>query len=509
MAGRGRGARLAVAGFEIAVTMFHRIVTVAMTPRRLAKLGFQQRRAGRLPHPDHRADAADPRSGVARQLHDLEVRSLANHGGATQFGLLTDFVDAPSEHSGKRRSSGSGAAIDGIAALNERHGGARFVLLHRRRLWNGEEQKVDGVERKRGKLVELINYLRTGRRGTFSVVIGSESQLRASRFVLTVDADTQLPAGTVQRLAGALAHPSTGRASSLIGSTRVVEGYGVIQPRVEIDLEGAEATTVRTRLFPAAAGSTIRQGGVRDVYQDLFREGNFVGKGILDIRGVRRARWRAASLDNRLLSHDLFEGLFARTALCSDVHVIDEYPTHYLAWMARLHRWTRGDWQIASWLASSVPTRSGGAGRNVLPAYCALEDFRQSPTQPAATVAPRLSWHLPDRRPPVHRGCGCCSGSCPSASPRSSSSRTPRWRGSAASRCARSFMAQRPRLMGLGLRLSLTIRVPRRPSRVARGRDRPDPPPPGRDASGTPRMGARRRRLRPDACAPSASTPMS
>jgi cellobiose phosphorylase len=437
---------------EIAVTMFHRIVTVAMTPRRLAKLDF----SSGVPE-DYRTLIIVPTlltsiEGVARQLHDLEVRSLANHGGATQFGLLTDFVDAPSEHL-ENDDRLVQAAIDGIAALNERHGGARFVLLHRRRLWNGEEQKWMGWERKRGKLVELINYLRTGRRGTFSVVIGSESQLRASRFVLTVDADTQLPAGTVQRLAGALAHPLNRPRLDPI-DRRVVEGYGVIQPRVEIDLESAEATPF-AHAFSGGSGFDPYAKAVSDVYQDLFREGNFVGKGILDIEAFD-ASLAGRIPDNRLLSHDLFEGLFARTALCSDVHVIDEYPTHYLAWMARLHRWTRGDWQIASWLASSVPTRSGGAGRNVLPAYSRwkiFDNLRRSLLPPSLLVFLAFAWTVAPGSPGVWMLFGLLSVGL-TALFELADAALARFRGVS---LRAYFMAQRPRLMGLGLRLSLTI----------------------------------------------------
>jgi cyclic beta-1,2-glucan synthetase len=310
-----------------------------------------------------------------------------------------------------------------------------------------------GWERKRGKLVELIAYLRSGRRGSFSVVVGSESQLRASRFLLTVDADTQLPAGAVQRLAGALAHPLNRPRLDPI-DRRVVEGYGIIQPRVEIDLESAEATAFAHASSGGSAFDPYAKA-VSDVYQDLFGEGNFVGKGILDIDAFE------ASLDgripeNRLLSHDLFEGLFARTALCSDVHVVDEYPSHYLAWMARLHRWTRGDWQIARWLFATVPTASGGTARNVLPVYSrwkVLDNLRRSLIPPALLVFLAFAWTLAPGSPGVWMLFALLAVGLPALFELADAALA-RLKGVSV---VAYFAVQRPRIIGLGLRLSLTI----------------------------------------------------
>ncbi|HEX7137577.1 MAG TPA: glucoamylase family protein, partial [Vicinamibacterales bacterium] len=436
----------------IAVTILHRLVTVIVVPRRLPKLDF----SSGIPERDRTLvivpTLLTTMEGVARQLHDLEVRALANHGGATQFGLATDFVDASSEHlvDDDRLLQ---AAIDGIADLNERYGGARFVLLHRRRLWNPVEQRWMGWERKRGKLVELIAYLRSGRRGSFSVVVGSESQLRASRFLLTVDADTQLPAGTVQRLAGALAHPLNRPKLDPI-DLRVVEGYGIIQPRVEIDLESAEATPFAHASSGGSAFDPYAKA-VSDVYQDLFGEGNFVGKGILDIDAFE-ASLAGRIPENRLLSHDLFEGLYARTALCSDVHVVDEYPSHYLAWMARMHRWTRGDWQIARWLFATVPTSSGRAARNVLPAHSRwkiLDNLRRSLVPPALLVFLAFAWTLAPGSAGVWMLFALLAVGL-SALFELADAALARLKGVSV---VAYFAVQRPRIVALGLRLSLTI----------------------------------------------------
>jgi len=437
---------------EIAVTILHRLVTVVVPPRRLAKLDFSQG----IPESERTLIVVPTLlttvEGVTRQLHDLEVRSLANHAGATQFGLLTDFVDSDTEHEqGDDRLLQ--AAIDGIALLNERHGSARFVLLHRKRLWNPAEQKWMGWERKRGKLVELITYLRTGRRGSLSTIIGSESQLFASRFVMTLDADTQLPAGTVQRLAGALGHPLNRPRIDPV-ARHVVEGYGIIQPRVEIDLESAEATPF-AHAATGGSGFDPYAKAVSDVYQDLFDEGNFVGKGILDIDAFDRAL-AGRIPENRLLSHDLFEGLFARTALCSDVHVIDEYPSHYLAWMARLHRWTRGDWQIAPWLAPKVPTASGGTEPNVLPAHSRwkiFDNLRRSVVPPALLLFLAFAWTIAPGSPGVWVLFALLTIGL-SAVFELVDAVLARLQGVS----LRAFFAvQRPRIAGLGLRLALTI----------------------------------------------------
>jgi cellobiose phosphorylase len=436
----------------IAVTILHRLITVIVSPRRLPKLDF----SSGIPERDRTLvivpTLLTTMEGIARQLHDLEVRALANHGGATQFGLATDFVDASSEHLAEDDRLLQ-RAIDGIAELNERHGSARFVLLHRRRLWNPVEQRWMGWERKRGKLVELITYLRSGRRGSFSIVVGSESQLRASRFLLTVDADTQLPAGSVQRLAGALAHPLNRPRLDPI-DLRVVEGYGIIQPRVEIDLESAEATPFAHASSGGSAFDPYAKA-VSDVYQDLFGEGNFVGKGILDIDAFE-ASLAGRIPENRLLSHDLFEGLYARTALCSDVHVVDEYPSHYLAWMARLHRWTRGDWQIARWLFATVPTASGGTARNVLPAHSRwkiFDNLRRSLVPPALLLFLAFAWTLAPGSPGVWMLFALLAVGLPALFELVDAALA-RLKGVSV---VAYFAVQRPRIVALGLRLSLTI----------------------------------------------------
>ncbi|MFN8060218.1 MAG: glucoamylase family protein [Vicinamibacterales bacterium] len=379
------GALALVPGSEIAVQVLHGLLTSFVPPRLLPKLDFSEGVPTR-----HRTLVVVPSmltslTGVERLLRDLEVRSLANHAGDVRFALLTDFPDADAEHV-EGDDSLVGTAAGGIRVLNERHGHERFLLLHRRRSWNPHAGRWMGWERKRGKLVELNRLLRRGVRGSFARVVGSDAWLRDVRYVVTLDADTQIPAGTIQRLAGAMAHPLN-RPDIDPATRRVVRGYGIMQPRVDIDLESAEAT-----VFAAAAsggsGFDPYARAVSDVYQDTFDEGSYVGKGIYDVSAFRTALADRVP-DHRLLSHDLFEGLYARTGLCSDIHVIDDYPSHYLAWAVRQHRWTRGDWQIARWLTARVPTESGASVRNVLPwvsRWKIADNLRRS-LLPASVVA--------------------------------------------------------------------------------------------------------------------------
>ncbi len=217
-----------------------------------------------------------------------------------------------------------------------------------------------GWERKRGKLHEFNRVLRGALDTTFDILVGDREQLQSVRYVITLDSDTDLPLDAGRKLVGTLAHPLN-RARFDGDSGRVTEGYAVLQPRVAIGAVSAASSTF-SLVFSGHVGLDPYTTAVSDVYQDLFGEGSYVGKGIYDVDAFERALDGRVP-DNALLSHDLFEGLFARVALCTDLEVIDDYPSHYLTWVARLHRWVRGDWQLLPWLGRTVPTQSGARVR--------------------------------------------------------------------------------------------------------------------------------------------------
>lgn len=333
---------------------------------------------------------------IAEQIARLEIHYLASLEGDLYFALLTDWVDADGEH-----VDGDDALLaeakEGVARLNRRHGpaagGERFLLLHRRRRWNKGEGRWIGWERKRGKLHELNRLLRGAVDTTFLSPPAVPSNVR---FVITLDADTRLPRETVGRLIGKMAHPlNRPRFDAALG--RVVEGYAVLQPRVTPALPVGRAGSLFLRVFSNASGIDPYAAAVSDVYQDLFGEGSYAGKGIYDVDAFE------AALADRvpectLLSHDLFEGIFARAGLASDVEVVEEFPARYDVAARRHHRWARGDWQLLPWILGRGPKTGSRRPRGHIPAigrWKMLDNIRRSLSAPSIVIALVAGWALP------------------------------------------------------------------------------------------------------------------
>ena len=249
-----------------------------------------------------------------------------------------------------------------------------------------------GWERKRGKLAEFNRLLRGATDTSFSVLHGDLSVLPSIRYAITLDSDTRLPMEAGRRLVGALAHPlNRPRFDARLG--RVTEGYGILQPRVQVSVESATRTAF-AQVFAGHVGVDPYTTAVSDVYQDLFHEGSFIGKGIYDVDAFLAALAGRVP-EHTLLSHDLFEGFYARAGLCTDIELVDDYPSNYLAFAARMHRWVRGDWQIARWLARTVPTESGAVVRNTLPVIARwkiLDNLRRSLIAPALVALFVAGW---------------------------------------------------------------------------------------------------------------------
>ena len=268
---------------------------------------------------------------VEEQIERLEIHHLASPDGDLHFALLSDWTDATTEQA-EGDEALFAAAVDGVHRLNRRYGsapgGPRFLLLHRRRVWNEGEGRWIGWERKRGKLHELNRLLRGATDTTFVATDGDVMLPPANiRYVVTLDADTRLPRDTVRRLIGKMAHPlNRPRFDSLAG--RVVEGYAVLQPRVTPSLPVGRQGSVFQRIFSSVSGIDPYASAVSDVYQDLFGEGSYTGKGIYDVDAFEAALAGRVP-DSTLLSHDLFEGIFARAGLASDVEVVEEFPARY------------------------------------------------------------------------------------------------------------------------------------------------------------------------------------
>jgi cellobiose phosphorylase len=412
LAGRGQGAKAPgwalggalalIPAAALAGELVNRAVTRQLPPRALPRLDL----SGGIPA-DLTTVVVVPTllltpDSVGRQLDSLEVTALANQDPHLHFALLTDFADAP-EQQMPEDASLLEAAAERMRGLAERHGAGRFLLLHRRRVWNERQGCWMGWERKRGKLEEFNALLEGDRDTSYGMIVGDPLLLRRVRYVITLDADTQLPRDAGQALIGTLAHPLN-QAVIDPATGRVIEGYGILQPRVGIDLASATASRF-ARVFAGNVGVDPYTTAVSDAYMDLFGEGIFAGKGIYDAAALRVAL-AGRFPENALLSHDLIEGLYARAGLLSDVEVVDSYPTTYAGWAARQHRWVRGDWQIAAWLLPRTPS-AGGPRPNVLPLiarYKIFDNLRRSLTPPATIGLLVAAWRWLPGRPAAWTG---------------------------------------------------------------------------------------------------------
>ncbi len=331
--------------------------------------------------------------GVDALVEHVEVLALGNLDPCIHFAILSDFTDT------SRADAPEDAALlerarAGVAALNLKYGAShadRFFLFHRDRRWNLGEHAWIGWERKRGKIEEFNRLLRGATDTSFSTQVGALDLLPAVRYCITLDTDTRLPRDAARRLIGIIAHPLHQPViDSVLG--RVTAGYGILQPRVSVTMASASGSLF-ARTYAGHTGVDPYTTAVSDVYQDLFGEGIFTGKGLYDVDAFA-AVLEGRVPENALLSHDLFEGLYARTALVSDVEVVDDYPSSVLAHARRQHRWVRGDWQILWWLFPVVPSRQGPA-RNRLPLisrWKILDNLRRSLLPPATLLLLVLGW---------------------------------------------------------------------------------------------------------------------
>lgn len=331
---------------------------------------------------------------LIEQIERMEVHHLASGAGDLVFVLLTDGVDADREELPSDAPL-LATAVRAIAELNQRHGpapaGSRFLLLHRRRLFNAAENTWMGWERKRGKLHELNRLLRGASDTSFvSPGGGMPSVPGGVRYVLTLDADTRLPRDAALRLIGKMAHPLNLPRFDPVCRC-VVAGHAILQPRITPSLPVGREGSIYQRTFSGPSGMDPYAMAVSDVYQDLFGEGSFTGKGIYDVDAFEAAL-QGRVPENTLLSHDLFEGSFARAGLASDVELVEDAPARYDVAARRQHRWTRGDWQLLPWI---LGTRTGGRGVPAIGLWKMLDNLRRSLLPPAGLLALGTAWLLP------------------------------------------------------------------------------------------------------------------
>ncbi len=381
---------------DIAVNLVNQLVTAFLSPRPLPKLDLHEHGVP----PEYRTAVVIPTlfasvDAVHEALENLEVQYLANREAHLHFAVLSDFTDAPAA---TREGDDAilAAAADGVRALNGRYSGGSddaFYLFHRPRSWNPREGVWMGWERKRGKLAEFNRFVLTGAREGFSMVVGDTAPLRQVRYVITLDADTVLPPDAAPLLVGALAHPLN-RAVYDPGLGRVVRGYGILQPRVGVSLPSAHRS-IFAAIHSGHPGVDPYTTAVSDVYQDLYGEGSFTGKGVYDVAAFEQAT-HGRFPENTLLSHDLIEGSYARAGLATDVVVYDDYPTRYLSFTRRKHRWIRGDWQLLPWLTGTAPGPGGPEPNrlSLLSRWKIVDNLRRSLVEPAQFLFLVAGWIL-------------------------------------------------------------------------------------------------------------------
>jgi cyclic beta-1,2-glucan synthetase len=383
---------------HLAVALVNWLATVLATPQRLPRMDFSKG----IPS-EFRTLVVVPTMIMSTEniedlVEALEVHFLANRDDFLHFGLLTDFCDAVAETLPEDEPL-LRLVRQRIEELNEKYrnsAGDHFFLFHRPRRWNSKDRIWMGYERKRGKLADLNGLLRGGAHGPagdrFALIVGETAVLTNVKYVITLDTDTQLARDSALQFVGVMAHPLN-RARYDEDRQRVVAGYGILQPRVAASLPGANRSRY-ARMCASEPGIDPYTRAVSDVYQDLFGEGSFIGKGIYAVETFERTLGGRFP-DNRILSHDLLEGCYARSGLLSDTQVHEEYPSSYSADVSRRHRWIRGDWQIARWLSPWVPGRDGGLRRNplsMLSRWKIFDNLRRSLTAAALTLLLLLGW---------------------------------------------------------------------------------------------------------------------
>lgn len=333
-------------------------------------------------------------AGLNTLLEELEVRFLANRDPNLLFGLLTDLKDAHEEISVSDLTLVN-EVTEGIKALNRKYKRSTddtFFLFHRPRVLNTADNVWMGFERKRGKLNDLNTLLRHPEQNAFSVIVGEAEVYSTVKYIITLDSDTQLPREAAWKLVGLMAHPLNQPVYSE-QLKRITSGYAILQPRIAISLHGATRSGY-TRLHENDAGIDPYTRVTSDVYQGVFGEGSFIGKGIYDVDAFEKALDKRFPT-NRILSHDLLEGAYARCGFASDVQLYEEYPSRYDTDSKRKYRWIRGDWQIAIWFFPFVPSARNGFIRNPISAlsrWKIFDNLRRSGVSVALLFLLLIGW---------------------------------------------------------------------------------------------------------------------
>ena len=389
---------LSIAGSaQLAVSFTNWLATIWVSPKPLPRMDFSKG----IPS-EYRTLIAVPamlscNNEIEELVEALEVRFLANREANLHYALLTDFTDAHSETLAIDDSLVDLVSLK-INELNQKYTKNDlpdiFFLLHRPRNWNAKEGLWMGYERKRGKLGALNALLRGHQSNDFSVIVGNYEILKNVKYVITLDSDTQLPREAAWKFIATMAHPLNQAVYDPI-KKRVTEGYGILQPRVAFDFPKG-ATSLYLRMLGEVTGIDPYTRASSDVYQDLFNEGSFIGKGIYDVDVFEKSVGQVFQ-ENRILSHDLLEGCYARSGLLSDVLLYEQNPSKYETDIKRHHRWIRGDWQIGAWIMPFITDSNGKMVRNnlsVLSRWKFFDNLRRSLLPLSLLLILLLGWSV-------------------------------------------------------------------------------------------------------------------
>jgi cyclic beta-1,2-glucan synthetase len=379
---------------QLAVSLVNWVSTIWVQPKRLPRMDFSKG----IPS-EYRSLVVIPtmlssEAYIEELIEGLEIRYLANREANVHYGLLTDFDDSDVETSPGDENL-MALVKKRIEELNEKYPNPQkdtFCLFHRPRKWNAREKKWMGYERKRGKLSALNALLRKRGQNDFSLIIGDLELLANVKYVITLDSDTQLPRESVWKFIATMAHPLNHPVFDA-DKRRVIDGYGILQPRVEPSIPKA-AFSLYLKMQGSLSGIDPYTQVSSDVYQDVFAEGSFIGKGIYDVDAFEKVL-DGVFPENRILSHDLLEGCYVRSGLISDVYLYEESPSQYYSDVKRHHRWTRGDWQIGAWMLPFVSDSNGHLIKNTLSAlskWKIFDNLRRSVTPLALILILLLGW---------------------------------------------------------------------------------------------------------------------
>ena len=313
---------------------------------------------------------------ITQLMTQLETLYIRHGGNNLCYCLLVDFKDSK-ESEAEQDALLLAAGISASADLCRKYGTECFAFLARDRKFNEAEGVFMGPERKRGAIMALNRLLLSGDAAEFTALEERPACLKDIRYVLTLDADTELPHDAAARMIGMMLHPLN---TPEIARGAVRKGYGILQPRVEL-ASGASMQSPFAAIYTGQCGLDHYSGAVADSYQDLFGEGIYTGKGIYDIRAFMETLDSALPA-NRILSHDLLEGSYARAGFANDVAVVDGFPSNIYTYFVRMHRWYRGDWQIAHWLLARTPDKKPNP-INKLSRYKIADNLRRALTAPA------------------------------------------------------------------------------------------------------------------------------